>query len=85
VHIFKAGYYDSISQSVFAVRDFGEFTKGLKIFASTLSRIYGSRERETFLRRSGVLSLIVKILQFFPVFRFTYEVESCISSESPGN
>jgi hypothetical protein len=45
LHIFKAGYYNSISQSVFTVRDFGEFTKGLKNFASTPFRIYVSRER----------------------------------------
>jgi hypothetical protein len=52
--MFKAGYYDSISQSVFTVGDFGEFTKGLKNFASTASRILfpegereGGRERES--------------------------------------
>jgi len=80
----KAGYYDSISQSVFTVGDFGEYTKGLKNFASTPFRIYVSRERESFFKRKfGVLSLIVKILQFFPPF--AYEVEPRIFSEAPGN
>jgi hypothetical protein len=42
--IFKAGYYDRISQTVFTVRDFGEFAKALTIFASTPFRVCFQRE-----------------------------------------
>jgi hypothetical protein len=46
VQIFKAGCYDSISQTVFTVRDFGEFTKALKNFLQGLRFLFMFSERD---------------------------------------